>query len=74
MQFIIVLNLWEAHMNRVKDMLKAGETAIGTDGRPQADVRFLADSGFDFLLFDTQHSPVQLKELMQPIGLSLIHI
>ena len=55
-------------MNRVKDMLKAGETAIGTDGRPQADVRFLADSGFDFLLFDTQHSPVQLKELMQPIG------
>ena len=55
-------------MNRVKDMLKAGETAIGTDGSPQADVRFLADSCFDFLLFDTQHSPVQLKELMQPIG------
>ena len=24
---------------------------------------FLADSGYDFLLFDTQHSPVEIKEL-----------
>jgi 2-keto-3-deoxy-L-rhamnonate aldolase RhmA len=50
-------------MNRVKDMLKAGETAVGADGVANGEVRFLADSGFDFLLFDTQHTPVEIKAL-----------
>ncbi|MEJ2130858.1 MAG: aldolase/citrate lyase family protein [Gammaproteobacteria bacterium] len=50
-------------MNRVKDALKSGETAIGTTDSLNSDVRFLADSGFDFLLFDTQHAPVEIKQL-----------
>ena len=50
-------------MNRVKDMLKAGKTAIGTTASVDSEVRFLANSGFDFLLFDTQHAPVELKQL-----------
>lgn len=50
-------------MNRVKDALKSGETAIGTTASLNSDVRFLADSGFDFLLFDTQHAPVEIKQL-----------
>lgn len=55
-------------MNHVKDMLKAGETAIGTDGTINGDMRFVADSGFDFLLFDTQHSPVEIKELRSAVS------
>ena len=39
-------------MNVVKDLLKSGATAIGTDGSITSDVRFLANSGFDFLLFE----------------------
>lgn len=50
-------------MNVVKDMLKAGKTAIGTTASVKSPVDFLADSGFDFILFDTQHSPVEIKEL-----------
>lgn len=50
-------------MNRVKDMLKAGRTAIGTTASSDSDVRFLAGAGFDFLLFDTQHSPDTVKGL-----------
>ncbi|MEE2784861.1 MAG: aldolase/citrate lyase family protein [Pseudomonadota bacterium] len=50
-------------MNRVKDMLRAGETAIGTTASLESEVRFLAGSGFDFLLFDTQHSPIEIKQL-----------
>jgi len=50
-------------MNIVKDMLKAGKAAIGTTGSLKSPVDFLADSGFDFILFDTQHSPVEIKEL-----------
>ncbi len=50
-------------MNIVKDKLKAGETAIGTTTSVDSEVRFLADSGFDFLLFDTQHAPVEIKAL-----------
>ena len=55
-------------MNAVKDMLKSGQTAIGTDGSITADVRFLANSGFDFLLFDTQHAPVEIKALQPQLA------
>lgn len=50
-------------MNTVKDVLKAGKAAIGTSASVGSPVDFLADAGYDFLLFDTQHSPVEIKEL-----------
>ena len=50
-------------MSAVKDILKAGKTAIGTSASVNSDVGFLADSGYDFLLLDTQHSPVEIKQL-----------
>ena len=55
-------------MNRVKDMLNAGETAIGTTASATSDTRFLANSGFDFLLFDTQHSTDTIKGLQRPLA------
>ncbi len=51
-------------MNVVKDLLKSGKTVIGTTGSAFGDMAMLADSGFDFLLFDTQHSPVESKQLI----------
>jgi 2-keto-3-deoxy-L-rhamnonate aldolase RhmA len=54
-------------MNIVKDMLKAGKAAVGTSASLASPVEFLADAGFDFLLFDTQHSPVEIKELQHQI-------
>jgi 2-keto-3-deoxy-L-rhamnonate aldolase RhmA len=51
-------------MNKVKDVLKAGKVAVGTSAGPDVSTAaLLADGGFDFLLFDTQHSPVMPKEL-----------
>lgn len=50
-------------MNSVKDLLRAGKTAIGTTASLTSPVDFLADSGFDFILFDTQHDSVSIKEL-----------
>ena len=50
-------------MNSVKDMLKAGKTVVGTTGSLSSPADFLADSGFDFILFDTQHDSVDIKEL-----------
>jgi 2-keto-3-deoxy-L-rhamnonate aldolase RhmA len=51
-------------MNTVKDALKDGKVAVGTGAGPDANTAaLLAGSGFDFLLFDTQHSPVMPKEL-----------
>ncbi len=50
-------------MNAAKDRLKAGETVIGATASVNSEVGFLAESGFDFLLFDTQHSPVEIKQL-----------
>lgn len=50
-------------MNAVKDLLKSGKTVVGTIGSISVDVAVLADSGFDFLLFDTQHTPVEVKQL-----------
>ncbi len=50
-------------MHSVKKMLKTGKTVIGTTATAGSPVGFLADSGFDFILFDTQHSPVEIKQL-----------
>jgi 2-keto-3-deoxy-L-rhamnonate aldolase RhmA len=50
-------------LNVIKDMLKSGKTVVGTTCSLNSPVEFLADSGFDFILFDTQHSSVEIKEL-----------
>ena len=50
-------------MNAVKDSIKSGKTVVGTGGAPNVDVSVLADAGYDFLLFDTQHSPFEIKQL-----------
>lgn len=55
-------------MNHVKDLIREGKTAIGATASPTSESRFLANAGFDFLLFDTQHSPVEIKELRQAVG------
>ena len=54
-------------MSIVKDILKAGKTVIGTTASVGSPVEFLADAGFDFILFDTQHSPVEIKELQHQL-------
>ena len=54
-------------MNSVKDMLKVGKTAIGTTASLTSPVDFLADAGFDFILFDTQHDSVSIKELKHQV-------
>jgi 4-hydroxy-2-oxoheptanedioate aldolase len=55
-------------MNAVKDLLKTGKTVVGTAGPPYPDLAgILADSGFDFLLFDTQHAPVEIHQLIPAI-------
>lgn len=54
-------------MNAVKDLLKSGKTVIGTTGSTSSDVGMLADSGFDFILFDTQHSPMETKQLIPAV-------
>ena len=54
-------------MNAIKDAIKSGKTVVGTAGSPNIDVSLLADAGFDFLLFDTQHSPWEIKQLQPPI-------
>jgi 2-keto-3-deoxy-L-rhamnonate aldolase RhmA len=53
-------------MNAIKDSIKSGRTVVGTAGTPNVDVSILADAGYDFLLFDTQHSPWEIKQL-QPL-------
>ncbi len=50
-------------MNAVKERLRAGETVVGTIGSIFTDNTVMADAGFDFLLFDTQHTPVEVKQL-----------
>jgi 2-keto-3-deoxy-L-rhamnonate aldolase RhmA len=50
-------------VDTIKDRLKSGKTVVGTAGSIATDVAVLADSGFDFLLFDTQHTPVEIKQL-----------
>lgn len=54
-------------MHSVKDMLKAGKAAIGATGSLSSPVDFLAESGFDFILFDTQHEAQGIKELQHQV-------
>ena len=54
-------------MNAIKNSIKSGRTVVGTAGAPNVDVSILADAGYDFLLFDTQHSPWEIKQLQPSI-------
>src|SRR5258707_12546032 len=54
-------------MNAIKDSIKSGRTVIGTTVTPNVDVSILADAGYDFLLFDTQHSAWEIKQLQPSI-------
>jgi 4-hydroxy-2-oxoheptanedioate aldolase len=54
-------------LNAVKNLLQSGRTVIGTTGSPSDDVAMIADSGFDFILFDTQHSPWESKQFIPNI-------
>jgi len=55
-------------MNIVKEKLQAGDTVIGTTASANSETAFLANSGFDFLLFDTQHSTDDIKGLRRPLA------
>ncbi len=48
-------------------MLNAGKTVIGTTASVRSPIEFLADAGFDFILYDTQHTPVEIKELQHQL-------
>src|ERR1700761_2276028 len=54
-------------MNAIKDAIKSGRTVVGTTAGPNVDVSILADAGYDFVLFDTQHSPWEIKQLQPSI-------
>src|ERR1700752_667000 len=47
---------YQRQMNAIKDAIKSGRTVVGTTAGSNVDVSILADAGYDFLLFDTQHS------------------
>src|ERR1700739_904514 len=50
-------------MNAIKDSIKSGRTVVGTTAGPNVDVSILAEAGYDFLLFDIQHSPWEITQL-----------
>src|SRR5215475_13705102 len=55
-------------MNPVRDLLKSGKTVVGTTGSLYEDtMAMLADSGLDFILFDSQHAPVEVKQYQRAI-------
>src|SRR4029453_12521516 len=55
-------------MNPVRDLLKSGKTVVGTAGSLYEDnMALLADSGLDFILFDSQHAPVEVKQYQRSI-------
>src|SRR6478752_564937 len=54
-------------MNAIKDAIKSGRTVVGTTVTPDVDVSILAGAGYDFLLFDTQHSAWEIKQLRPSI-------
>src|ERR1700704_3329875 len=54
-------------MNAIKDSIKSGRTVVGTTVTPNVDVSILAEAGYDFLLFDTQHSAWEIKQLRPSI-------
>ena len=51
-------------MATVKEMLRSGSTVVGVTASVGSDMNFLGDAGYDFVLFDTQHSPVGVKQLV----------
>ena len=53
-------------MNTLKEVLNSGKAAIGATASVDSPVEMLADA-YDFILFDTQHSPVEIKELMPKV-------
>jgi 4-hydroxy-2-oxoheptanedioate aldolase len=54
-------------MNAFKHSIKSSHTVVGTTAGPNIDISVLADAGFDFILFDTQHSPWEIKQLAPSI-------
>ena len=54
-------------MNTLKEVLESGKTVVGTSGNATGDMALLADAGYDYILFDTQHSPVEVKQLIPAI-------
>src|SRR5205814_10707709 len=54
-------------MNAIKDSIKSGRTVVGTTAGPNVDVSILAEAGYDFVLFDTQHSAWEIKQLQPSI-------
>src|SRR3954452_5535058 len=54
-------------MNAIKEAIKSGRTVVGTTVTPDIDVSLLANAGYDFLLFDTQHSAWEIKQLRPSI-------
>ena len=54
-------------MNAIEDFIKSGRTFVGTTATPNVDVSILADAGYDFVLFDTQHSAWEIKQLQPSI-------
>src|SRR4029077_16279499 len=54
-------------MNTIKDAIKSGRTVVGTTVTPDIDVSIPANAGYDFLLFDTQHSAWEIKQLRPSI-------
>ena len=55
-------------MNIGKDILIEGSAVVGVAAFSSYDNAFLAGSGFDFLLFDSQHAPVEIKQLASCIS------
>lgn len=55
--------------NRFKELLAAGQTAVGTIVQlPSAPVvEILAQAGFDWLLIDTEHGPIDVEKLQAMI-------
>ena len=50
-------------VNKVKEILGRGEVALGTwvtIGNPDV-AEILANLGFDWLVFDTEHSPLSIE-------------
>src|SRR3954453_1300641 len=58
---------YRGQMNALKASIKSGRTVVGTTAGPNVDVSILADAGYDFVLFDTQHSPWEIKQLQPSI-------
>src|SRR5436305_15025482 len=54
-------------MNAIKDAIKSGRTVVGTTVTPDIDISILVNAGYDFLLFDTQHSAWEFKQLRPSI-------